>query len=368
MTASSTSPERIDVPDPGSTPATRHSTKSGGSLLEVTDLRVQFPTADGLVNAVSGLTYSVDLGKTLAIVGESGSGKSVSSLAVLGLHNPKRTRTSGSIKLDGTEVIGLSEDKLRRLRSNVAAMIFQDPQSALHPFMRVGDQIAEAYLEHHRLSRASGRARAIEMLDRVGIPNPRRRARQYPHEFSGGMRQRAMIALGLVNNPKLLIADEPTTALDVTVQAQILDLLSDLQKEFGSAIVLITHDLAVVAEVADDVLVMYAGRCVESGTVKEVLAAPRHPYTWGLLGSVPTLGAEGAELRAIRGAPPSLISLPTGCSFHPRCDFASRVPDGRCSSVLPELTAKPGQSEHPTRCHLVAPRDIYEDEVAPMID
>ena len=368
MTASPpTSQGKVGLHDSPSSQGTRHSTRSGGSLLQVTDLVVQFPTADGVVNAVSGLSYSVDLGKTLAIVGESGSGKSVSSLAVLGLHNPQRTRMSGSINLDGTEVVGLSEEGLRRLRSNVAAMIFQDPQSALHPFMKVGDQIAEAYLEHHRVNKARGRARAIEMLDRVGIPNPQRRARQYPHEFSGGMRQRAMIALGLVNNPKLLIADEPTTALDVTVQAQILDLLGDLQKEFGSAIVLITHDLAVVAEVADDVLVMYGGRCVESGTVKEVLAAPRHPYTWGLLGSLPTLGAEGDELRAIRGTPPSLISLPTGCPFHPRCDFASRVPHGLCCSALPELGPRPGQSEHPTRCHLSALQDIYEEEVAPTI-
>ncbi len=367
MTLSSNSPQGVGIQDLRSTQDKRHSTKSGGHLLEVTDLKVAFPTADGLVNAVSGLTYSVDLGKTLAIVGESGSGKSVSSLAVLGLHNPKRTLMSGSIKLDGTEIVGLSEDKLRRLRSNVAAMIFQDPQSALHPFYNVGDQIAEAYLEHHKVSKAKARTRAIEMLDRVGIPNPQRRAKQYPHEFSGGMRQRAMIALGLVNDPKLLIADEPTTALDVTVQAQILDLLNDLQKEFGSAIVLITHDLAVVAEVADDVLVMYAGRCVESGTVHEVLAAPRHPYTWGLLSSVPTLGAEGTELHAIRGAPPSLIILPTGCSFHPRCDFASRVPAGRCSSELPDLSPKAGQSEHPIRCHLSAPQDIYEDEVAATI-
>ena len=241
MTLSSNSSQGIGIQDSRSTQDTRHSTKSGGHLLEVTDLKVAFPTADGLVNAVSGLTYSVDLGKTLAIVGESGSGKSVSSLAVLGLHNPKRTLMSGSIKLDGTEIVGLSEDKLRRLRSNVAAMIFQDPQSALHPFYKVGDQIAEAYLEHHKVNKAKARTRAIEMLDRVGIPNPQRRAKQYPHEFSGGMRQRAMIALGLVNDPKLLIADEPTTALDVTVQAQILDLLNDLQTEVGSAIVLITH-------------------------------------------------------------------------------------------------------------------------------
>lgn len=367
MTVSSAGPHGSGPQDVPTTLGKKHATQHGGSLLRVTDLSVQFPTADGLVSAVSGLSYSVDLGKTLAIVGESGSGKSVSSLAVLGLHNPKRTRMSGSIMLDGTEVIGLSEDKLRGLRSSIAAMIFQDPQSALHPFMKVGDQIAEAYLEHHKVNKSTGEARAIEMLDRVGIPNPHRRAKQYPHEFSGGMRQRAMIALGLVNNPKLLIADEPTTALDVTVQAQILDLLNDLQKEFGSAIVLITHDLAVVAEVADDVLVMYGGRCVESGTVEEVLAAPRHPYTWGLLSSVPTLGSEGAELRAIRGAPPSLISLPTGCSFHPRCDFVSRVPHDLCSSTLPELSPHPGQSEHPIRCHLVTPHDIYEEEVASSI-
>jgi peptide/nickel transport system ATP-binding protein len=269
-----------------------------------TTSRWSSPPRRGLVKAVSNLSYQARLGRTLAIVGESGSGKSVSSMAVLGLHNPKRTQITGSIMLDGMRSSG-PRSRAPEDRSTKAAMVFQDPQSPLHPFHAVGNQIAEAYKAHHRVSNAVAMRRAVEMLDLVGIPNPDRRARSYPHEFSGGMRQRAMIALGLVNNPKLLIADEPTTALDVTVQAQILDLLKDLQREFGSAIVLITHDLAVVAEVADDILVMYAGRAVERGLAKQVLADPLHPYTWGLLQSLPSTSEEQDRLRAIRGAPPS---------------------------------------------------------------
>jgi peptide/nickel transport system ATP-binding protein len=337
----------------------------GDVVLKVRELSVRFPSDEGMVNAVSDLSYDARLGRTLAIVGESGSGKSVSSMSVLGLHNPQRTVMSGSIMLDGQEIVGASSAQLQQVRSSTVAMVFQDPQSSLHPFYRIGNQIAEAYRAHHRVSGAVAMRRAVEMLDLVGIPNPDRRARAYPHEFSGGMRQRAMIALGLVNNPKLLIADEPTTALDVTVQAQILDLLKDLQREFGSAIVLITHDLAVVAEVADDILVMYAGRAVERGLARQVLADPLHPYTWGLLQSLPSTSDEQDRLRAIRGAPPSLVALPTGCSFHPRCDFQAAVGGDACVSILPELTPAPGDDSRLTRCHLLDPRGVLNEEIQP---
>jgi len=335
--------------------------------LVVEDLTVRFPTADGVVSAVNGLSYAVPLGQTLAIVGESGSGKSVSSMAVMGLHDRKRTRISGSIRLGGDEIIGLTEDELRKIRGDAVAMVFQDPQSSLHPLYTVGNQITEAYRVHHQVSKEVARKRALEMLDLVGIPNPQRRFKQYPHEFSGGMRQRAMIAMGLVNDPKLVIADEPTTALDVTVQAQILDLLNNLQKEFGSAIVLITHDLGVVAEMADDVLVMYAGRCVEYGTAEDVLARPRMPYTWGLLESIPTVSAENERLRPIQGLPPSLLSLPSGCSFNPRCPYKERVKGDRCITDLPALLPVDGAGAHTSRCHLPDKATVYETEVAPRL-
>ena len=251
-----------------------------------------FPTQDGPVTAVQGLSYTVELGKTLGIVGESGSGKSVSSMAVMGLHDAKSSKITGSIRVDGTEVVGLSESRMRTLRGNSMSMIFQDALAALHPFYKIGGQLEEAYLVHHpSASKRDARRKAIEMLDRVGIPQPDRRVDDFPHQFSGGMRQRAMIAMGLINDPSLLIADEPTTALDVTVQAQILDLLQDLQREFNSAVIIITHDLGVIAEMADDVLVMYAGRCVEFGTTKEILTQPEMPYTWGLLSSIPDVTA-----------------------------------------------------------------------------
>jgi peptide/nickel transport system ATP-binding protein len=363
------------IPDAGRNPsiATRERratsmTPSGETpYLVVEDLTVQFPTADGVVSAVNGLSYAVPLGRTLAIVGESGSGKSVSSMAVMGLHDRKRTRISGSIRLGGDEIIGLTEDELRKIRGDAVAMVFQDPQSSLHPLYTVGNQITEAYRVHHQVSKEVARKRALEMLDLVGIPNPQRRFKQYPHEFSGGMRQRAMIAMGLVNDPKLVIADEPTTALDVTVQAQILDLLNNLQKEFGSAIVLITHDLGVVAEMADDVLVMYAGRCVEYGTAEDVLARPRMPYTWGLLESIPTVSAENERLRPIQGLPPSLLSLPSGCSFNPRCPYKERVKGDRCITDLPELLPVDGAGAHTSRCHLPDKATVYETEVAPRL-
>ncbi len=268
-------------PTPGGT------TPGDEPYLVVDNLTVRFPTADGVVQAVTDLSYSLDQGQTLGIVGESGSGKSVSSMAIMGLHDYKRTQMSGSIRVGGREVVGLSNNQMQSLRGNDVAMIFQDPLTALHPFYSVGKQISEAYLAHNDVSKSKARAKAIEMLDRVGIPQARSRVDDYPHQFSGGMRQRAMIAMALVNDPKLLIADEPTTALDVTVQAQILDLLQELQREFNSAIIIITHDLGVVAEMADEVLVMYGGRCVEHGPTKELLTHPEMPYTWGLLSSVP---------------------------------------------------------------------------------
>ncbi|HET6213478.1 MAG TPA: ABC transporter ATP-binding protein [Micromonosporaceae bacterium] len=322
--------------------------------LEVRDLAVRFDTEDGAVRAVNGMSFAVERGRTLGVVGESGSGKSVMSLAILGLHNPKRTRVTGEILVGGRNLVGLGDEELRRLRGRDIAMIFQDPLSAMHPYYTVGRQIVEAYRTHHPgRSMATARTLAIEMLDRVGIPGPARRFGQYPHEFSGGMRQRAMIAMALVNNPDLLIADEPTTALDVTVQAQILDLLADLQAEFQSAIILITHDLGVVSQVADDVLVMYGGRTVERGSVEQVLRRPQHPYTWGLLASVPSLhGDADADLVPIKGNPPSMVNLPSGCAFHPRCRYAERTL-GRSASEVPELQPV-GEPGHLVACHLSA--------------
>ncbi|MGC4774584.1 ABC transporter ATP-binding protein [Micromonospora chalcea] len=334
--------------------------------LRVTDLRVRFDTEDGVVRAVDGVSFAVERGRTLGIVGESGSGKSVTSLAILGLHNVKRTAISGEISVGGRQLVGLGEEEIRRLRGRDMAMIFQDPLSALHPYYSVGRQIAEAYRVHHpRAGRREARTRAVDMLGRVGIPQPAKRFDQFPHEFSGGMRQRAMIAMALVNDPELLIADEPTTALDVTVQAQILDLLADLQAEFRSAIILITHDLGVVSQVADDVLVMYAGRAVEHGSVERVLRAPQHPYTWGLLSSVPSLhGDADADLVPIPGNPPSLINLPPGCAFHPRCRWAD-VNGDRSRTEVPERR-EAGQAGHLVACHLPAGdrERIYRDEVA----
>ena len=292
------------------------------SLLEITDLKVHFDTDDGLVRAVDGISYTVDRGQTLGIVGESGSGKSVSSLTVMGLSRSRNAHISGSIKFDGKELLSASDDDLREIRGDDIAMIFQDPLSSLHPFYKVGAQIVEAIQTHRDVSKSQARDRAVEMLGLVGIPEPRKRADAYPHEFSGGMRQRAMIAMALANDPKLLIADEPTTALDVTVQAQILELIERLQSEFDTAVVVITHDLGVVAEVADEIAVMYAGRIVEHAPTDTMFAAPEHPYTWGLLSSIPRLDApRDEELVPIAGRPPSLIQLPGGCSFHPRCPY-----------------------------------------------
>ncbi len=336
------------------------------AYLSVTDLVVAFPTADGVVKAVQGLSYSLPLGRTLAIVGESGSGKSVSSMAIMGLHN-KSARITGSIQLGGTEIVGMSEEGLRKHRGAAAAMIFQDPQSSLHPFYTIGKQITEAYRAHHDVSKRQARDRAVEMLGRVGIPNPRKRLDDYPHQFSGGMRQRVMIAMALVNDPKLLIADEPTTALDVTVQAQILDLIADLQRDFGSAVVFITHDLGVVAEIADDVLVMYAGRGVEFGPVDKILGAPLHPYTWGLLESIPALSGDPAPLHPIPGTPPSLLAMPSGCPFHPRCEYKPRVPGRLCWEKTPDFVPRTEDTGRLSRCHLRDPDRIFETEVLPRL-
>ena len=338
------------------------------SFLSVRDLKVHFPTVDGVVKATDGLSFDLAKGKTLGIVGESGSGKSVSSSAILGLHRNTTAQVSGEILLDGVDLLKVSDEEMRRRRGKDVSMIFQDPLSAMHPYYTVGNQIGEAYRVHHDVSKKVAKARAVEMLDRVGIPQPDRRVDDYPHQFSGGMRQRAMIAMGLINNPSLLIADEPTTALDVTVQAQILDLLQDLQREFESAVIIITHDLGVVAEMADDVLVMYAGRAVEYGSTKEILTHPEMPYTWGLLSSVPDVtGDTGAALVPIPGNPPSLLNPPSGCPFHPRCQHRDKVEGDLCTTVLPELVPGTRTEGHLKRCHITNPDVVFEREVLPEI-
>ncbi|MEZ0071894.1 ABC transporter ATP-binding protein [Planotetraspora sp. GP83] len=324
--------------------------RRGDSFLSVQDLHVSFRTEDGVVKAVDGLSFEVEKGTTLGIVGESGSGKSVTNLAVLGLHNPEHTDIDGEIWFEDRELIGASRTDLEKLRGNRIAMIFQDPLTALSPFHTVGRQIGEVYRRHRGASKREARDRAVEMLERVGIPNAKTRVDDYPHHFSGGMRQRVMIAMALVCDPALLIADEPTTALDVTVQAQILDLLKDLQQQTGTAIILITHDLGVVAQTAHNVLVMYAGRAAERGTVREVLGSPRHPYTWGLLSSVPKLGGPvDVPLTPIRGTPPSLLSPPAGCPFHPRCDYPELAGPELCLHQRPGLSPETG---HGDACYL----------------
>ncbi|MEU3251859.1 ABC transporter ATP-binding protein [Streptomyces sp. NPDC006997] len=335
------------------------------SFLSVRDLRVRFSTEDGIVKAVDGLSFDVERGKTLGIVGESGSGKSVTNLTILGLHNPRTTTIDGEIVLDGQELVTAKEKELEKLRGNKMAMIFQDPLTALSPYYTVGRQLAEPYMKHTGASKKEAKDRAIQMLEKVGIPQPKVRFDDYPHQFSGGMRQRAMIAMALMCDPDLLIADEPTTALDVTVQAQILDLLKDLQQEFGSAIVFITHDLGVIGNMADDLLVMYAGRAVERGSVREVLRTPKHPYTWGLLSSMPRLDGDiDQELTPIPGSPPSLLNPPTGCPFHPRCAYRDKVPGNQCTDARPSL----GEGRA-AACHLTAEQKqtIFIDEIQPRL-
>jgi peptide/nickel transport system ATP-binding protein len=322
-------------------------------FLEVENLRVSFPTEDGVVRAVDDVSFSVSQGGTLAIVGESGSGKSVTAQAVMGLLNRRSADISGRVLLNGDDLIAMSDEQVRRYRGSQMAMIFQDPMSSLHPFYRVGDQLAEAVRTHNKVSQKAARAKAVEAMREVGIPSPERRVDDFPHQLSGGMRQRVMIAMALINAPSLLIADEPTTALDVTVQAQIIDLMRTLQREHGTTLIMITHDLGVVADVANTVLVMYGGRVVEFGSVDDIYYRPEMPYTVGLLESVPRLDEERAgRLVPIPGNPPSLINLPTGCVFSPRCAHTAEVPGGLCASEQPQLL--PTAEGHLVRCHLSA--------------
>jgi peptide/nickel transport system ATP-binding protein len=320
------------------------------ALLEVQDLRVSFRTEDGVVQAVDGVTFAVDRGEVLAIVGESGSGKSVTAMTLMGLTRGPNASFEGRALFEGRDVVGASEEELRRIRGAEIAMIFQDPMSSLDPVYRIGTQIIEQIRVHEPdVTKAQALDRTVELMERVGIPRARERARSYPHEFSGGMRQRVMIAMALSCSPKLLIADEPTTALDVTIQAQILDELRQLRKETGAGIILVTHDLGVVADIADRIVVMYAGRVVEEGTLDEIFYDPQHPYTWGLLGSITRVDRDRSQqLPAIPGLPPSLLSPPQGCHFRPRCPHAFE----RCTEV-PELKSRlPDAPEHRDRCWL----------------
>ncbi|MFD3945048.1 ABC transporter ATP-binding protein [Streptomyces sp. NPDC058579] len=295
-------------------------------LLEVRDLHVEFHTRDGVAKAVNGVSYSVDAGETLAVLGESGSGKSVTAQAIMGILDiPPGKISGGEILFQGRDLLKLKEDERRKVRGAKMAMIFQDALSSLNPVISVGDQLGEMFQVHQGLSRKDSRAKAIELMDRVRIPAAKERVGQYPHQFSGGMRQRIMIAMALSLEPDLIIADEPTTALDVTVQAQVMDLLAELQRELNMGLILITHDLGVVADVADKIAVMYAGRIVETSPVHEIYKSPAHPYTRGLLDSIPRLDQKGQELYAIKGLPPNLLAIPPGCAFNPRCPLARDV-------------------------------------------
>ncbi len=293
------------------------------TLLEVNDLKVDFATEDGIVHAVDGVSFSLERGKVLGIVGESGSGKSVTAMTIMGLTRGVNARFGGRVLYQGRDLLQTSEAEMQRYRGNEIGMIFQDPMTSLNPVYRIGEQIAEAIRTHERVDKRTARRRAVELLRQVGIPNPESRVDDFPHQFSGGMRQRAMIAMALSCNPSILIADEPTTALDVTIQAQIIELIGRLKDEFNSAVILITHDLGVVADIADEILVMYAGRVVERGSTRDLFYDPQMPYTWGLLGSIPRLDRPRPErLHTIKGSPPSLINLPQGCKFRPRCPHA----------------------------------------------
>ncbi|MGA7098092.1 MAG: ABC transporter ATP-binding protein [Acidimicrobiia bacterium] len=327
-------------------------------VLAIRDLVVEFDTPDGVVHAVDGVSYEVYPGETLGVVGESGSGKSVTVMSALGLiQMPPGRIARGEVLYKGRNIIGLPVDELRKIRNKEVAMIFQDPMTSLNPVFTVGFQIAEALLAHNDdMSDASARAETVGLLELVGVPNPDRRFDQYPHEYSGGMRQRAMIAMAMANKPSVLIADEPTTALDVTIQAQVLEVMKVAAEETGAATIMITHDLGVVAEMADRIAVMYGGKVVETGTVDEIYHAPRHPYTLGLMMSLPRITGEMKRLLPIPGNPPSLINRPPGCAFHPRC----RMSEGRelCRTVIPEQFEV--SQGHFTACHF---RDEVADEV-----
>jgi peptide/nickel transport system ATP-binding protein len=316
-------------------------------LLDVRGLTVRFPTLDGVVQAVSDVSYALSRGETLGVVGESGSGKSVSNLAIMGLLNPARTTISGEVEFQGRNLLTLPPSELQKIRGKDIAMVFQDPFACLHPMYRVGSQIAEAVLAHADVGKDAAWNRAVELLDHVGIPNAKSRARDYPHQFSGGMRQRAMIAMALVHNPSILICDEPTTALDVTVQAQILELIEEVKREFDIGVILVTHDLGVVAETANSVMVMYAGRIMEYGPAGQLFSRPQHPYTWGLLDSMPSVERRLQALVPIEGSPPSLLNPPSGCPFHPRCRYRFEP----CATKRPPLIA-PVPEAHLDACWL----------------
>ena len=318
-------------------------------LLDVRDLHVHFATEDGVVRAVDGVSFELERGKVLGIVGESGSGKSVTAMTLLGLTRDQNTRFEGEVLYKGRDVLTMDEGELQEVRGNEMSMIFQDPMTSLNPVYTIGAQICEAIQVHERADKNTARRRAIDLLKQVGIPNADSRVNNYPHEFSGGMRQRAMIAMALICEPELLIADEPTTALDVTVQAQILDLISSLQQETGSAVVYVTHDLGVVAEVCQRVIVMYGGQCVEQADMEDAFLRTAHPYTKGLLASMPSMADEAGRLTPIPGFPPSLLDLPQGCLFADRCPVAHLVPGNRCRTERPALH---GAGSHRSRCHL----------------
>src|SRR6266566_3449725 len=317
-------------------------------LLEVDDLSVRFTTEDGVVQAVDGVSFELERGKVLGIVGESGSGKSVTALTVMGLTRDVNSRFQGAVRYKGKDLLTVGEDEMQAYRGAEIGMIFQDPMTSLNPVYRIGEQIVEAIQAHEQVDKRNAKRRAVELLKQVGIPNPESRVDDFPHQFSGGMRQRAMIAIALSCNPDILIADEPTTALDVTIQAQIIELIDRLKDDFNSAVIMITHDLGVVADIADDIAVMYAGRIVERGAKRQLFYDPQHPYAWGLLGSIPRLDRPKPEkLHSIKGAPPSLINLPRGCKFRPRCPHAFE----KCFEE-PELLNRVEERGHLDRCWL----------------
>ena len=329
-------------------------------LLEVKDLKMYFHTRDGIVKAVDGVSYDLEPGQTLGVVGESGSGKSVTALTMMRLvPMPPGKVEGGEVLFRGKSLLSMREDDIRKIRGNDIAMIFQDPMTSLNPVYRIGHQISEAIMLHKGMSKKQAMARSIELLELVGIPQAKSRVKDYPHQFSGGMRQRVMIAMALSCDPAILIADEPTTALDVTIQAQILELMEELQQRTGTAIIMITHDLGVVADMSDSILVMYAGRMVEFGTCDEVFYRPSHPYTWGLMDSIPRHDIdEKSELCPIKGQPPSLVTVPSGCAFHPRCPHAKEI----CSVQEPEI--RPIEGKHTAACHFAGDPGFTRAEMA----
>jgi oligopeptide/dipeptide ABC transporter ATP-binding protein len=331
-------------------------------LLDVQHLQVDFRTEDGVVHAVDDVSFQLAPGEVLAVVGESGSGKSVTAMTLMGLTRSPNAKFGGTATLDGLDLISATDDQLRKVRGKDIAMIFQDPMTSLNPVHRIGAQIVEMIQAHNDVTDAAARDRVVELLERVGIPRARERVDSYPHEFSGGMRQRVMIAMAMANDPAILIADEPTTALDVTIQAQILREMRDLRERTGTAIILVTHDLGVVADVADRIAVMYGGRIVETGTLDEIFYDPQHPYTWGLLGSIPRIDRERpGRLPSIPGMPPSLINRPEGCHFRPRC----RHEFGACTKY-PELEGRlPDSPRHEDRCFLTVAEKRAKREIAP---